>query len=157
MRWFVLLVILLFIAVQITRMRPSKRDQQLQGLRKIATHAGLKVNFWTLRNSGYSNRHLPESGFMYCLPAQQNMPPLTKWALWVNANGEILTLAGAPPDLAKQWLVSFREQFPDAWALLDSTPAGIGLLWEERGQPEAVQSIADALDLLRKNLEAIPG
>jgi hypothetical protein len=157
MRWFVLLVILLFIAVQITRMRPSKRDQQLRDLRKVAAHAGLTVHFWTLRNSGYSNRHLPESGFVYCLPAQPNTPPLSKWALWINKNGEMLALAGTPPDLAKQWLVSFREQFPDAWALLDSTNAGISLLWEERGQPEGVQNIADALDLLRKNLDAIPG
>jgi hypothetical protein len=156
-RWLVLLAILLFVIAQITRLRPSRRDQQLQVLRNTATRAGLVVRFWTLRNSGYSHRQLPESGFIYLLPWPPRHVHPSSWALWVNANGEMLMLDGQVPDLARQWVTSFRERFTDAWALLECNEAGVGLLWQERGEPADVQNIADALDLLRKNLDALPG
>ena len=155
MRWIILIAIILFIAAQITRLRPSKRDQQLQSLRKAAAHAGFIVRFWTARNSGYSYRALPESAFIYLLPWQPQTNNTTDvWALWVSANGEMVNIAGQPSDLARQWLVSFRERFPDAWALLECNSTGLGLLWQERGDPGDIQNIADALDLLRKNLNA---
>ena len=155
MRWIILIAIILFIAAQITRLRPSKRDQQLQSLRKAASHAGFIVRFWTARNSGYIYRGLPESAFIYLLPWQPEIIHTTDiWALWVNANGEMVNIAGQPPDLARQWLVSFRERFPDAWALLECNSTGLGLLWQERGDANDIQNIADALDLLRKNLNA---
>jgi hypothetical protein len=158
MRWLVLVAILLFVFAQITRLRPSRRDQQLQVLRNAATRAGLVVRFWTMRNSGYSHRQLPESGFIYLLPwPSRRILTTPSWALWVNANGEMLILDGQPPDLARQWVSSFRERFTDAWALLECNDAGVGLLWQERGEPSDVQNIADALDLLRKNLDALPG
>ncbi|MBK8288122.1 MAG: hypothetical protein IPK95_05330 [Cellvibrionales bacterium] len=158
MRWLVLIAILVFVFAQITRMRPSRRDQQLQALRKAASVAGLTVRFWTSRNSGYSHRQLPESGFMYILPwPLKHDHAAPAWALWVNSHGEVLNIAGQPPELAQQYLASFRERFADAWGLLECNNAGVCLLWEERGEPADVQDIADALDLLRKNLDALPG
>lgn len=158
MRWLVLVAILLFVFAQITRLRPSKRDKQLQELRKTAARAGLVVRFWTLRNSGYTHRQLPESGFIYLMPwPPKHVHTSPPWGLWMNASGDILGLAGQPPDLARQWVSSFRERFTDAWALLECNDAGVGLLWQERGEPSDVQNIADALDLLRKNLDALPG
>src|SRR6478735_361002 len=157
MRWLVLLAILLFVVAQITRMRPSKRDLQLQGLRKAAARAGLVVRFWTVRNSGYSHRQLPESAFIYLQPwSPEYIHNAPAWTLWMNASGEMLSLVGKPPDLARQYLHSFRERFTDAWALLECNHAGLGLLWQERGEPDDVQNIADALDLLRKNLDVLP-
>ncbi|HSC76756.1 MAG TPA: hypothetical protein VLB90_11030 [Pseudomonadales bacterium] len=157
MRWIILVAIIVFVVSQIIHLRPSKRDQQLQALRKAATRAGFVVRFWTLRNSGYDHRQLPESGFMYLLPRQsRHVANSNAWALWISANGEMLNIGGHPPDLARQCLTAFRERFPDAWALLECSDAGLGLLWQERGEPDDVQNIADALDLLRKNLDALP-
>ena len=157
MRWVILIGIILFVIAQIMRLRPSKRDQQLQSLRKAASHAGFIVRFWTARNSGYSHHNLPESAFIYLLPWQPKVTHTDDvWALWINAKGEMVNLAGQPPDLAQQWLVSFRERFPDAWALLECNATGMGLLWQERGDANDIQNIADALDLLRKNLNALP-
>ena len=157
MRWIILIGIILFVVAQIARLRPSKRDQQLQNLRKAASHAGFIVRFWTARNSGYSHRNLPESAFIYLLPWQPKVTHTADvWAVWINANGEMVNVAGQPPDLAQQWLVSFRERFPDAWALLECNATGMGLLWQERGDANDIQNIADALDLLRKNLNALP-
>lgn len=157
MRWIILIAIILFVVSQIIHLRPSKRDQQLQALRKAATRAGFVVRFWTLRNSGYDHRQLPESGFMYLLPSKSGYVANSKpWALWINADGEMRSVAGQPPDLAQQCLTSFRERFTNAWALLECNDAGLGLLWEERGDVSDVQNIADALDLLRKNLDALP-
>lgn len=157
MRWLILAAILLFIVAQLTRLRPSQRDKQLEDLRKAAGRAGLSVRFWTLRNSGYSQRQLPESGYLYLLPWPAKYVPSGKWALWINASGETMVLAGQPPDLSRQWLDSFRHRFADAWALLECNDSGIGLVWQERGQSEDVQNIADAMLLLRDNLEALPG
>lgn len=157
MRWIILIAIILFVVSKIIHLRPSKRDQQLQALRKAATRAGFVVRFWTLRNSGYEHRQLPESGFIYLLPRQsRNIPNSNAWALWVSASGEMLNVAGHPPDLARQYLTSFRERFINAWALLECNDAGLGFLWEERGDVSDIQNIADALDLLRKNLDALP-
>lgn len=158
MRWILLIAILLFVCGQIVRMRPTKRDQQLQVLRKAAMQVGLTVRFWTRRNSGYNYKSLPESGFIYLLP----WPPkhhlvVNHWAVWLSAGGDIVTVTGAVPDLAQQWLLSFRTRFADAWALLEYNQSGIALLWQERGGPDDVKNIADALDLLRKNLDALPG
>ena len=158
MRWILLIGILLFVCAQIVRMRPTKRDQQLEGLRKTATRAGLAVRFWTLRNSGYTFRELPESGFVYLLPwPPKHSHDVRHWAVWLGNRGDVVSLAGAVPDLAKQWLISFGSNFTDAWGLLQCNESGIGLLWQERGSPEDVQKIADALDLLRKNIDALPG
>lgn len=157
MRWLVLVAILLFIFSQLTRLRPSKRDQQLQGLRKAASRAGLVVRFWTARNSGYRLRQLPESGFVYLLPRLPQRDPEKPWALWLHADGGTQVLVGQPPELASQWLDAFRNRFTDAWALLECNDAGISLLWQERGEPDDVQNIADALQLLRQNLDALPG
>lgn len=156
-RWLVLFAVFAFVFSQISRLRPSKRDRQLQALRKAATNAGLLVRFWTARKSGYSFRQLPESGFVYQLPWIANRHSPVSWAIWIGADGRISNLAGHPPDLAEQWLFSFRDRFPDAWALLESNDSGINLLWQERGEPDDVQNIADGMSLLRKNLDALPG
>ncbi len=150
-------VILLFVFGQLTRLRPSGRDRQLQALRKAATSAGLSVRFWTARNSGYNQRQLPESGYLYQLPCQKGFAHQAIWALWLESGGGVLALAGQPPDLARDWLDAFRLRFPDGWALLECTESGVGLLWQERGEPDDVQKIADALNRLRQNLDALPG
>lgn len=158
MRWLLLVAILLFIAAQISRLRPSKRDQQLQDLRQAATRAGLLVRFWTQRNSGYQHRQLPESGYQYVLPWPSKDEPVARWAVWQSAAGELFPLGGtAIPDLAGRWLETFRQRFPDAWALLECSDSGIGLLWQERGAAEDINNIADSLVALRENLRALPG
>jgi hypothetical protein len=157
MRWLVLIAILAFVFSQLTRLRPSKRDQQLQALRKAAANAGLLVRFWTARNSGYTNRQLPDSGFIYQLPWMAHRHAPVNWAIWIAVDGSLSNLAGNPPELAERWLFSFRDRFADAWALLECNDSGLNLLWHERGEPDDVQNIADALDLLRKNLDALPG
>lgn len=156
-RWIILVFVSLFIVAQVMRLQPSRRDRQLQALRQAAARAGLAVRFWTLRNSGYSHRQLPESGFMYYFPWPLQEPPLAVWAVWMNPAGEVFDVSGKSPDLARQWLDSFREKYSGAWALLECSATGMGLLWQERGEPEDVHNIAEALDLLRKNIDAIPG
>lgn len=156
-RIVVIAAILLFVFGQLTRLRPSGRDRQLQALRKAATSAGLSVRFWTARNSGYSQRQLPESGYLYQLPCPKELASREIWALWLDSGGGVLTIAGQPPDLARDWLDAFRNRFSDGWALLECTEAGMGLLWQERGEPDDVQKIADALNRLRQNLDALPG
>ena len=156
-RYVIIIAIVLFVLAQLTRLRPSNRDQQLQALRKAAANAGLAVRFWTARNSGYKQRYLPESGYLYQLPLMPDERPCLPWALWLASSGEMVTLAGQPPELARQWLASFRERFADAWGMLECSGTGMGLLWQERGEPDDVQKIADALTLLRHNLDALPG
>ncbi len=157
MRWLILAAILLFIAAQVSRMRPSKRDQQLQALRQVATRAGLTVRFWTARNSGYRLRQLPESGYQYLLPRRLQGDAEPVWALWLDSDGRITPLGGQPPELAYQWLEAFHGRFHEPWALLESCQAGLGLVWQERGTPEDVTNICEALQLLRQNLDALPG
>lgn len=152
LRWLFIAVVAFFILGQVTRLRPSKRDQQLQALRAAAAQAGLSVRFWTSRNSGYQYRQLPASGFLYSLPWLSHGDVPSRWAVWVSETGEMVTLAGSPPELAKGWLASFRQRFPDGWALLECTQPGLGVLWQERGTEEDVKSLAAALDLLRKSL-----
>ena len=131
MRWLVLIAILLFIAGQLTRLRPSSRDKQLQALRQAATRAGLHVAFWTARNSGYTLRQLPASGFMYQLawPPKSAVPP--GWAIWVSAEGEFIALESPVPAEARAALQGFRERFADGWALFECTEQGLRLLWQE--------------------------
>ncbi len=158
MRWLVLVAILLFIAAQISRLIPSKRDQQLQDLRQAATRAGLLVRFWTKRNSVYQHRQLPESGYQYVLHFPAKDEPVERWAVWQNTAGELFPLGGTPtPELARRWLETFRERFPDSWAMLECSGSGIGLLWQERGSVEDIHTIADSLGTLRENLNALPG
>lgn len=152
MRWLLLVFIALFVFGQLTRLRPSQRDQQLQTLRAAAAQAGLLVRFWTARNSGYTYRHLPASGFLYSLPWPPKTAAPQHWGLWLSADGETVVLAGDPPSVAHDWLRSFRQRFPDAWVLLECADAGLGVLWQERGTDADVKSLAAALDLLRKSL-----
>lgn len=152
MRWLFVLIIAGFIVGQIARLRPSRRDQQLQLLRAAAAQSGLSVRFWTARNSGYQHRHLPDSGFLYSLPWLSHANSPANWALWVSEHGEITTLSGSPPALARDWLASFRVRFPDGWALLECSQSGLGILWQERGSEADVKSLAAALDLLRKSM-----
>jgi hypothetical protein len=151
-RWLVLAAILLFIVAQMTRLRPSKRDQQLQALRAAAGRAGLSVRFWASRTSGYKLRQLPESGYIYILPWPLPHSVSVRWALWLDADGSTSTLAGEPPAVARDWLVAFRQRFPDGWALLETGEAGLCVLWQERGDVLDVEHLAQALDLLRKSL-----
>ncbi len=155
-RWIVLIFALLFIFSRMTRLQPSSRDKKLQLLRQTAAQAGLAVRFWTLRTSGYQRRQLPESGFMYYFPWPITETPKMLWAVWLNADGELQDVAGKVPVLAQQWLTSFRQNFPDSWALLECSATGMGLLWQECGEPQDVTNIAQALDVLRKNLDVIP-
>lgn len=152
LRWLFIAVIAFFIVGQLTRLRPSKRDQQLQALRATAAQAGLVVRFWTSRNSGYQHRQLPTSGFLYSLPWLSHGDTPQHWAVWVSEAGDMVTLAGNPPSLAQEWLTSFRQRFPDGWALLECTQTGLGVLWQERGNADDVRSLASALGLLRKSL-----
>ncbi len=156
-RWIVLVFALLFIFSRLTRMRLSPRDKKLQSLRETAAQMGLAVRFWTLRTSGYQRRQLPESGFMYYFPWPLTEQPAALWAIWLNANGEMQNVAGEVPVLARQWLTSFHQSFPDSWALLECSATGVGLLWQEQGEPDDVKNIAQALDVLRKNFDVIQG
>ena len=154
-RWIILVFALLFIVSRMTSLRPSARDKKLQLLRQTAAQMGLAVRFWTLRTSGYQCRQLPESGFMYYFPWPMTDPPKVLWALWLNADGEMQNVAGTVPVLAQQWLTSFHKNFPENWALLECSMTGVGLLWQERGELEDVKNIAQALDVLRKNIDVI--
>jgi hypothetical protein len=152
MLWLVLMIVFLFVFKQISRLRLSKRDRQLQALREAATHAGLLVRFWTLRASGYRLCGLPESGFSYVLRWPPKYTPAEYWGLWLSATGEIQKLAGTPSVLAYEWLESFHLRFAGGWALLDISDAGIALLWQERGTKEDVADLAVALDNLMKTI-----
>jgi len=156
-RWIVLVFALLFIFSRLTRLQPSSRDKKLQLLRQTAAQMGLAVRFWTLRTSGYQHRQLPESGFMYYFPWPLTEQPKTLWAIWLNKDGEMQNIAGAVPILAEQWLISFRQNFPSKWALLECSATGVGLLWQEHGELDDVKNIAQALDVLRKNFDVIQG
>lgn len=151
-RWLLLAFVIAFIVGQVTRLLPSARDRQLAALRAAAAASGVRVRFWTARQSGYTYPRLPESGFLYQLPWPPNREPDARWALWQPADGEGVILSGRPPALAGEWLASFRQRFPDAWALLECSPEGLGLLWLERGTVEDTRSLVQALDLLQKSL-----
>ena len=152
MKWLVLIAIVAFIASQITRLRPSARDAQLQKLRQSATRSGLLVRFWTLRSSGLSLRKLPESGFVYILPWSRGSVVSPRWALYLSEQGECSSLAGSPPGVAHDWLNAFQQQFPAAWALLESTDVGLSVLWQERGTEKDIEDLASAMKLLLKSL-----
>ena len=154
-RWIVLAFALLFIASRLTRLRPSAHDKKLELLRQTAAQMGLAVRFWTLRTSGYQRRQLPESGYMYYFPWPITDQPQALWAVWLNAEGEVQNIAGNVPALAQQWLVAFRQNFPEHWAMLECSATGSGLLWQERGEPDDVKNIAQALGVLRKNFDVI--
>lgn len=156
-RWIVLIFALLFIFSRLTRMQLSPRDKKLQLLRQTAAQMGLSVRFWTLRTSGYQRRQLPESGFMYYFPWPLTEQPKALWAIWLSVDGEIQNIAGKVPALAQQWLSSFHQNFPDSWALLECSATGVGLLWQECGEPDDIKNIAQALDVLRKNFDVIQG
>ncbi len=153
LRWIVLLLIVFFVAGQLAHLRPSRRDKQLQAMRSTAARAGLGVRFWTARSSGYVLRQLPTTAFMYSLPWPNRSQRVQRWALWMQAdNGETIVLAGEPPKLAQDWLSAFRQRYPSAWALLECGDNGLGVLWQELGNEQDVQSLAEALDLLQKSL-----
>lgn len=152
MKWLVLIAILAFIASQITRLRPSARDAQLQKLRQSASRSGLLVRFWTLRSSGLSLRKLPESGFVYILPWPHGSPVPSRWALYLSEQGECSAQAGSPPGVAYDWLNAFQQQFPAGWALLESAEGGVSVLWQERGTEKDIEALAAAMRLLLKSL-----
>ena len=152
MKFLVLVAIIVFIAAQITRLRPSARDSQLQALRLAAGHAGLLVKFWSARNSGYTHRELPESGFMYILPWVIGYSSFSRWGIWVSSEGHTRVLAGKPPQVAMEWLSAFQHQFPLGWALLESGEAGLSVLWQERGTEKDVKDLAAAMNLLKDSL-----
>ncbi len=156
-RWIILAFALLFIFSRVTRLQPSHRDKKLQVLRQTATQAGLAVRFWTKRTSGYQARLLPESGFMYYFPWFASERPKSHWAVWLDVEGNTHRVAGEVPDLAQQCLRSFQKNFPESWALLECNAIGMGLLWQEQGEPEDVNNIAQALDVLRKNFDVVSG
>lgn len=153
MKWLILVAVVAFIAAQIVRMRPSARDKQLQVLRQAAARAGLLVRFWTARSSGYTVRGLPDSGFCYTLGWQRGDVSHGRWAVWLSVEGDRRKLSGTPPEIALEWLAAFQRQFPASWALLESTDAGLSVLWQERGTEKDIQGLAEALRLLEKTLK----
>ncbi len=152
MKWLILIAVVAFIAAQITRLRPSARDGQLQRLRKKAAEEGLLVRFWSSRNSGYIARGLPETGFSYSLPWPHADTAFTRWAVWLGVEGDKKILAGKPPDVALEWLDAFQKQFPAGWALLESTESGLAVLWQERGNEKNIEDLSAALRLLSKSI-----
>ncbi len=154
-RWVILAFAVLFIISRLARLQPSPRDKKLQLMRQAATQAGLAVRFWTKRNSGYQSRLLPESGFMYYFPWPVSDQPKKHWAIWLDVEGNTHGIAGEVPDLAQKCLYSFQQNFPNSWALLECNAVGMGLLWQECGELDDVNKIAQALDVLRKNFDVV--
>lgn len=153
----VILAILLFIVMQLAKLKPSKRDRQLQRLRDSARREGLQVVFWTASSQRYQHRSLPGSGFQYLLPAQDRDAPQLVWALWIDSQGERSVLAGVPPEQAHHFVVAFQRRYSDGWLLLEQRADGLAALWQERGTEQDVVNLAQGLRVLREQLQALPG
>lgn len=153
----IIAAIILFIGMQVTRMIPSKRDEQLHRLRECAKREGLQVSFWTARTQRYQHHQLPASGFQYLLPEAPDHTPPASWALWANSKGELRKLHGEVPEQAVNFVQAFQRRYANGWILLEQRAGGLGFVWEERGQTQDVIDLAASVRNLREQLGALPG
>ena len=153
----VVLAILLFVGMQVTRMLPSKRDAQLQRLRECAKREGLQVSYWTARSQRYQHFQFPAAGFEYLLPEPDESDSKASWALWANAAGELRKIHGPVPDQAENFVRAYQQRFNAGWILLEQRGSGLGFVWEERGHEQDVIDLAQSVRNLREQLGALPG
>lgn len=152
----IVLAILLFVGMHLSKLLPSKRDGQLQRLRDCAKREGLQVSFWTARVQRYQHYQLPASGFQYLLPQAQDREPPASWALWLNEKGELRKLHGIVPEQAQFFAEAYAKRYPKGWLLLEQRASGLGFVWEERGGEQDVIDLSVSLRNLREQLAALP-
>ena len=159
MIWFLIIFCLAVAVSPLLWMKSSPRQQQITQFRKIARELGVYTNLHKRPEARESEKRL--DAMFYWLP-WHDRKQVESWILHRYSKrgweSEFQSWYWVDKKASSAWstiIAEITNSLPSGATAIIVNSAGVGLIWDERGEPSSVHQICDSVKQLREKGEEI--